>query len=46
MHKLIIHKLGPVDQCELECVPFFDFDGISGIREKCSCESDLLFQDD
>ncbi len=27
MHKLIIHKLGPVDQCELECVPFLTLTG-------------------
>ena len=27
MHNLIIHHLGPVEQCELTCSPFMTFTG-------------------
>lgn len=44
MHKLTIHKLGPVEQCELECVPFLTLTGFQASGKSTIAKAIYFFR--
>ena len=44
MHKLTIHNLGPVEQCELECVPFLTLTGFQASGKSTIAKAIYFFR--
>ena len=44
MHKLVIHKLGPIQNCEIQCTPFMTFTGFQASGKSTVAKAIYYFQ--